>query len=82
MPDSFVINIGDLMQRWTNDVWSSTRHRVVNPSDGQWDQARFSMAFFHQPNYDALIESLDDTEPAKGPSPRSVDTGFVVRRPA
>ncbi|MFF3178384.1 isopenicillin N synthase family oxygenase [Rhodococcus sp. LW-XY12] len=82
VPDSFVINIGDLMQRWTNDVWSSTRHRVVNPSDGQWDQARFSMAFFHQPNYDALIESLDDTEPAKGPSPRSVDTGFVVRRPA
>jgi hypothetical protein len=28
---SFVINLGDLMQRWTNDRWMSTRHRVVNP---------------------------------------------------
>jgi len=30
-PDTFVINIGDLFQRWTNDKWKSTIHLVVNP---------------------------------------------------
>lgn len=29
--DCFIINIGDLMARWTNDTWVSTLHRVVNP---------------------------------------------------
>ena len=31
VPDTFVINLGDLMRRWTNDRWSSTLHRVVMP---------------------------------------------------
>lgn len=45
------------MTRWTNDRWVSTVHRVVNPlaaEDGK-DQ-RQSMAFFHQPNWDARIK--------------------------
>jgi isopenicillin N synthase-like dioxygenase len=57
---AFVINIGDLMARWTNDRWVSTLHRVVNPSPDDGGMARRqSLAFFHQPNWDAEITVLD-----------------------
>ncbi len=60
VPGAFVINIGDLMALWTNDRWVSTMHRVVNPSpeDGGMDR-RQSLAFFHQPNWDAEIICLE-----------------------
>jgi isopenicillin N synthase-like dioxygenase len=60
VPGAFVINIGDLMARWTNDRWVSTLHRVVNPSPEEGGMARRqSLAFFHQPNWDAEITVLD-----------------------
>jgi len=52
----FVINIGDLMAHWTNGRWVSTLHRVVHVPD---QPARQSLAFFHQPNWDAWIAPLD-----------------------
>jgi isopenicillin N synthase-like dioxygenase len=58
-PGTLVCNIGDLMQHWTNDRWTSTMHRVVNPPrDAAAGNRRLSIPFFHQPNYDALIECL------------------------
>ncbi len=59
IPGAFVINIGDLMARWTNDRWVSTLHRVVNPpvQDGGLHR-RQSFAFFHQPNWHAEIACL------------------------
>ena len=57
VPGAFVINIGDLMARWTNDRWVSTLHRVVN-ADGSAAR-RQSLAFFHQPNWHAEIACLD-----------------------
>jgi isopenicillin N synthase-like dioxygenase len=57
VPGSFVVNIGDLMAQWTNDRWVSTLHRVVPPPVGPGTR-RLSVAFFHQPNDDALIETL------------------------
>ena len=57
---AFVINIGDLMARWTNDRWVSTLHRVVNPAPENGGNARRqSMAFFHQPNWNAEIRVLE-----------------------
>ena len=57
-PDgAFVINLGDLMQRWTNDRWRSTMHRVVIP-DGRWNERRRTMPFFHNANWDARIECI------------------------
>lgn len=53
---AFVINIGDLMARWTANRWVSTLHRVV-AKPGQ--PARQSLAFFHQPDWDAEIVPLD-----------------------
>jgi|TARA_R110001583_G_scaffold191025_1_gene355799 isopenicillin N synthase-like dioxygenase len=57
--DSFVVNIGDLMMNWTNDQWISTLHRVVNPPvTANVTKPRQSIVFFHQPNYDTIIECL------------------------
>ncbi|HHP7244519.1 MAG TPA: isopenicillin N synthase family dioxygenase [Elainellaceae cyanobacterium] len=72
VPGAFVINIGDLMARWTNDRWTSTLHRVVNPpSDIAATSRRQSFAYFHQPNYNISIECLagcaDEQYPARYP---------------
>lgn len=56
---AFVINIGDLMARWTADRWVSTLHRVVAKPD---QPARLSVAYFHQPNWEAEIVPLDGSD--------------------
>ncbi|MEO1062890.1 MAG: 2-oxoglutarate and iron-dependent oxygenase domain-containing protein [Actinomycetota bacterium] len=58
VPGSFVVNLGDLMAAWTNDRWVSTMHRVVNPATAEASTDRSSIAFFHQPTYDAVIECI------------------------
>jgi isopenicillin N synthase-like dioxygenase len=56
---AFVVNIGDLMARWTNEEWVSTLHRVVNPPrDAALGSSRLSIPFFAYPSYDSVIESL------------------------
>jgi isopenicillin N synthase-like dioxygenase len=65
---TFVVNIGDLLMRWTNDRWISNRHRVVNPPDAVASRVqRLSIAFFHHPNYDAMIECIAPPGQAKYP---------------
>lgn len=59
VPGAFVINIGDLLARWTNDRWRSTLHRVVNPPLEPGRPARRqSMPFFHNANWSARVECL------------------------
>jgi isopenicillin N synthase-like dioxygenase len=71
-PARFVVNIGDLLMRWTNDRWLSNLHRVVNPPAGAGPtSARLSIAFFNHPNYDTLIECLPTQGPARHPPVRS-----------
>jgi isopenicillin N synthase-like dioxygenase len=56
---AYVINIGDMLMRWTNDRWVSTLHRVVNPPAAQAGRSRRqSLVFFHNPNADTLIQCL------------------------
>ncbi|HTY68610.1 MAG TPA: 2OG-Fe(II) oxygenase family protein [Alphaproteobacteria bacterium] len=78
IPGSFVLNIGDLMARWTNDRWRSTLHRVMNPPrDLTGSTQRLSLVFFSGPNDDALIECLpscaDAAHPAKYPPVRAAE---------
>jgi isopenicillin N synthase-like dioxygenase len=65
--DAFIVNIGDMMARWTNDRWVSTMHRVASPGGNM--PSRQSIAFFHNTSHDALIECIptcsDDANPAR-----------------
>ncbi len=68
VPGTFIVNIGDLMARWTDDAWVSTLHRVVNPPAGSGDSSRRqSLVFFHNANYDAVISSLTTAGAGKYP---------------
>ena len=59
IPGCFIVNLGDLMARWTNDAWVSTLHRVVNPPEGAGPESRrMSLVFFHNPNYDAPVACI------------------------
>jgi isopenicillin N synthase-like dioxygenase len=62
----FLVNLGDLMAEWTNDRWRSTVHRVVPPA-GDGPVRRRSVAWFQQPNYDAVIEVLPTCTSADDP---------------
>ena len=67
-PESFVINIGDMMQYWTNDRWISTVHRVVNPPrDKNLGSRRQSIVFFHSPNENTLISCREGCSSAANP---------------
>jgi isopenicillin N synthase-like dioxygenase len=55
IPDTFVFNIGDMMARWTNDQFRSTRHRVINKDP---TRDRYSIPAFFDPNLKARIECL------------------------
>ena len=59
--EGVVVNIGDLLQRWTNDYFVSTKHRVVNT---HIDQTRYSMPHFVDPTPGTIVKNLRN-EPAK-----------------
>jgi len=61
-PGAFVVNIGDCLMRWTNEIYASTPHRVLPPP-----RPRRSIAFFLDPNPDSLISALPGTGEAKYP---------------
>jgi isopenicillin N synthase-like dioxygenase len=65
VPDSFVVNLGELMTPWTNGRWQATRHRVVNPPRAAAKAHRLSIAFFNKPNYGAVIEPIPGTGDAQ-----------------
>jgi isopenicillin N synthase-like dioxygenase len=54
VPGSFLLNLGDIMPRWSNDRFVSTPHRVVNRSGRE----RYSIAYFFDPAMDAVIDCL------------------------
>ena len=65
VPASFVVNIGDMMERWTNAVFTSTLHRVVNVSGLE----RYSLPYFFDPDFNAEVVCLQ-TCLAPGEAPK------------
>jgi isopenicillin N synthase-like dioxygenase len=60
---TFLVNLGNVMKRWSNDRFLSTPHGVVNDSG----RDRYSIAFFYSPNPDAVIECLPSCTGADNP---------------
>ena len=71
LPEQIVVNVGDMLQRLTNNKLRSTTHRVVNPPKALWHTSRFSMPFFLHPRSEmnlACLEScIDATHPKAYP---------------
>ena len=64
IPDTFVINIGDLIQRLTNDTYLANLHRVVNASGRE----RYSIPFFIDADYDAVFAPIAECVSAENPA--------------
>ncbi|MHC5937825.1 isopenicillin N synthase family dioxygenase [Nostoc sp.] len=67
IPDTVVVNTGDLMERWTNHLFCSTKHRVMIPSDRRVNHSRYSIAFFCDPNDDTEIACLESCQKEQSP---------------
>jgi isopenicillin N synthase-like dioxygenase len=57
--DELVINVGDMLERHTNNKLRSTIHRVTNPPKEQWDSPRFSIPFFMHPRGDMDLSCME-----------------------
>lgn len=77
LPEQIVVNVGDMLQRLTNNKLRSTTHRVVNPARELWHTSRFSMPFFLHPRSEmslACLEScIDDKNPKAYPDTTAGD---------
>lgn len=59
LPDQIVVNVGDMLQRLTNNKLCSTTHRVINPAKQFWHTSRFSIPFFLHPKSSMNLKCLD-----------------------
>ena len=71
LPEQIVVNVGDMLQRLTNNRLKSTTHRVVNPPREMWHTSRFSIPFFLHPksqmNLACLESCVDSSHPKAYP---------------
>ncbi|MCC4213671.1 isopenicillin N synthase family dioxygenase [Leeuwenhoekiella parthenopeia] len=65
--DELVINVGDMLERHTNNKLRSTIHRVVNPPREEWDTPRYSIPFFMHPRSEMPLNCLEECIDAEHP---------------
>lgn len=76
LPDHIVVNVGDMLQRLTNNKLKSTTHRVVNPPREQWGTSRFSIPFFLHPRSEMRLDCLPScVEAGKTPDFEPISAG-------
>jgi isopenicillin N synthase-like dioxygenase len=84
--NTIVVNAGDLLSRWSNDEIKSTKHRVVQPpakpgEESETYPARYSVAYFCNPNFDRHIEALPNTWEETGKKYEGINSGeYLVQR--
>ncbi|MBT8413503.1 MAG: isopenicillin N synthase family oxygenase [Boseongicola sp.] len=66
--NAYIVNIGDCMMRWSNDIYVSTPHRVLPPKN-----TRHSVAFFVEANPDTIVAAFPGTGDPKYPAIRAAD---------
>ncbi|PIN20594.1 Iron/ascorbate family oxidoreductase [Handroanthus impetiginosus] len=59
---AFIVNLGDMLERWSNCIFRSTLHRVLGNG-----QERYSIAYFLEPNHDCVVECLPTCQSEKSP---------------
>jgi len=76
--DTFVINIGDMLERWSNDLFVSTPHRVVNASGRE----RYSIPVFYDPDFETIVECLPGCSGLDNPPkhPRTVAGEYIAEQ--
>jgi isopenicillin N synthase-like dioxygenase len=87
IPGTIVVNAGDLLARWANDTIKSTKHRVVEPplpptpdQDNTYP-ARYSIAYFCNPNFNRMVEVIPNTVGKEGRKYESVNSGnYLIMR--
>ncbi|KAF2710016.1 Clavaminate synthase-like protein [Pleomassaria siparia CBS 279.74] len=87
IPDTIVINAGDLLARWSNDTIKSTKHRVIQPPSKPEDveaetyPPRYSIAYFCNPNFEKTIEAIPGTFEESGKKYEGITSGeYLVKR--
>jgi isopenicillin N synthase-like dioxygenase len=85
LPGTWVVNVADMLSRWTNGRWQSTPHRVKNLSGGD----RYSCPYFFDMSLDSVIDVLPTAGPARFPPVRygdylieRLDRNYAYRKPA
>jgi isopenicillin N synthase-like dioxygenase len=75
--NTFVVNVGEVLKVWTDGIFSSTLHRVINRSGRE----RYSIPFFMYPSYDALIQPLMKNPDPANVAPENLHTSMPRDKP-
>jgi len=75
IPGAAIVNVGDLLTRWTNGQLRSVLHRVVPPEGEAAQRSRYSATLLYEPKHEVVISCL---EPCRGPTQPALYSPITV----